>query len=383
MVSKPHGGKLVNRVARKDLRESLREQALELHSMELDDTEAADVENLAYGVYSPLEGFVGREDFESILETMRLSDDIPWSIPIILTADEEESHNVHAGDDIALRHPTGQPMAIMHVEEVYAFDKQRFCTRVFGTSDSAHPGVARISEMGGFVLAGDVTLFANIPNPYEKYTLRPAETSLLFREKNWKTVAAFQTRNVPHIGHEYLQKTALSLADGVFINPVVGRKREGDFKDDVILGSYAALLSKYFPRDTVVLSILLYEMRYAGPREAIMHAIMRKNFGCTHIIIGRDHAGVGNYYKPYDAQEIFKEFPDLGITPLFFREFFFCRGCEAVVNERMCPHPEDMHVKFSGTRLREMILRGVRPPREFMRPEVVDVVMRHPSPFVE
>jgi sulfate adenylyltransferase len=232
-------------------------------------------------------------------------------------------------------------------------------------------------------VAGDILLLNDLPNPFSKYTLRPAETRILFRERGWKTIVAFQTRNVPHLGHEYVQKSALTFVDGLFVNPVLGKKKKGDYKDEVILEAYLTLFKHYYPKNAAVLSFVRYPMRYAGPREAVHHAIMRKNFGCTHFIVGRDHAGVGNYYGPYDAHEIFKEFPDLGITPMFFREFFYCHRCKAIVNERICPHPKEDREYFSGTKIRQMIQRGEVPPDYFMRPEVYETIKRFENPFVE
>ncbi len=226
-------------------------------------------------------------------------------------------------------------------------------------------------------------MFEDVENPFERYTLSPAETRVLFKEKGWKTIVGFQTRNAPHIGHEYIQKSALAFIDGVFVNPVVGKKKQGDFKDEVIVEAYKSLIDNYYQKDTAVMSVLRYEMKYAGPREAILHAIIRKNFGCTHFAVGRDHAGVGNYYGPYDAQEIFKEFPDLGVTPVFFREFFYCKRCVAIVNERICPHTGQDRVGFSGTKMRDMIVQGLRPPSEIMRPEVADAILKFKNPFVE
>ena len=213
--------------------------------------------------------------------------------------------------------------------------------------------------------------------------MSPKETRVLFGERGWINVIAFQTRNAPHIGHEYLQKTALAFADGIFINPVIGKKKSGDFTDEVIIETYQALVNNYYRKNSVVLSVLRYEMQYAGPKEAIMHAIMRKNFGCTHIVIGRDHAGVGNYYGPYAAQDIFKEFPDLGIEAMFFKEFYYCTKCLGIANEKICPHSESERLTFSGTKLRKMFLSGETPPKEFMRPEVSQVILQSKSAFVE
>ncbi len=383
MVARPHGGRLVNRVATGRRRERLKEEVKDLQKLKVNDMAAYDVENIAYGVYSPLEGFMVKEELEWVLSEMRLPNDLPWTMPIVLWVNSREQAIPEEGDLVALLHGSGLPLAVLHVEEVYTFDKRVYAGKVFKTRDPRHPGVARILSAGDVLVGGKVELINDPPNPYERYTLRPVETRVLFRERGWRTVAGFQTRNAPHLGHEYIQKTALAFVDGVFINPVIGRKKKGDFKDEVILAAYETLIRHYHRKDSVVMSILRYEMRYAGPREAVHHAIMRKNFGCTHFIVGRDHAGVGNYYGPYEAQEIFKEFPDLGITPLFFREFFYCKRCKGVVNEKICPHSESDRVRFSGTKIRKLLTQGEKPPLEMMRPEVVETILSFEKPFVE
>jgi sulfate adenylyltransferase len=383
LVSSPHGGKLVDLVAKEDEKEALLKEAKELNSLRINDESVIDLVNIAHGVYSPLEGFMVSEDFDNVVEDMRLSNDTPWTIPIVLDVSKDEILNIKEGDDVVLLQDNKLPLALMHVEEIYKYNKKKFAFRVFKTTDSNHPSVYKILNMKELLIGGKIKLIQNPSLKFEKYTLFPKETRVLFNEKGWRTIVAFQTRNAPHIGHEYLQKTALSFTDGVFINPVIGKKKAGDFRDDVIISSYEILLKNYFPKDSAVMSVLHYNMRYAGPREAILHAIIRKNFGCTHIIIGRDHAGVGNYYKPYEAQEIFKEFPNLGITPLFFREFYFCKKCNGIVNSKICPHSEAEHVKFSGTQLRKIFLEGKRPPAEFMRPEVADIILKFQNPFVE
>lgn len=382
MVSKPHGGRLVNRVVKGRRREHLLSEAGELTKLELSESLAADVMNIAHGVYSPLEGFLTRDDYESVLNDMRLSNDIPWSIPIILDVGRDDIRGVKEGDDIALTYK-GRVIAIMKVEEIYSWDKREYCQKVFKTVDPRHPGVARTMAKKGLLIGGTIDLLNEIPEPYEKYRLWPIETRVLFEAKGWRTIAGFQTRNIPHMGHEYVQKAALTFVDGLFINPLVGWKKPGDFRDEVIIKAYEALINNYYPRDSIVFSILRMEMRYAGPREAIHHAIVRKNFGCTHFIVGRDHAGVGNFYGPYEAWEIFKEFPDLGITPLFIREAFYCRKCGSIVNEKICPHDKVYRVRISGTKLREMIRRRERPPEYMLRPEVAEVVLSFDNPFVE
>ncbi len=278
---------------------------------------------------------------------------------------------------------SGRPVAILHLEEKYEFDRDELAEKVFLTMDRAHPGVAKVAAMKEVLLAGSIDLLEVSPTPFDRYKLSPKETRILFKEKGWKTVVAFQTRNTPHIGHEYVQKTALTFTDGIFVNPVIGRKKKGDFKDEVILASYDELIKHYYLKERAVMAILQMEMRYAGPREAIHHAIVRKNFGCTHIIIGRDHAGVGNYYHPYAAQDIFEEFPDVGISPLFFRAFYYCKKCQSVVNEKICPHPPSEQVQFSGTKIRDLLVKGQVPPPELMRPEVAKIIMQFKSPFNE
>ncbi|MEM3372424.1 MAG: sulfate adenylyltransferase [Candidatus Korarchaeum sp.] len=379
MVSKPHGGRLVKRLVSPRTRERVLEEEHEYPHLEIDHGEALDAENIAHGVYSPLEGFMDRNDFESVVRDMRLSDDTPWTIPIVLSVDER---NFTEGDIILLYHD-GLAIARMHVEDIFTYDKRVLAERVFKTTDPEHPGVMKVYSMGSHLIGGKIELLNELPNPFAKYTLRPYETRILFRERGWKTIVAFQTRNVPHNGHEYIQKAALNFVDGLFINPVIGRKKKGDFKDEVIIRAYEALFEHYFPRNSTVLAAVRYEMRYAGPREAIHHAIMRKNFGATHFIIGRDHAGVGNYYDPYEAWEIFNLFPDLGIIPMFIKEAFYCRKCGSMVNAKICPHDEGFHARISGTHLREMIARGEAPPQYMMRPEIYKAIKGFENPFVE
>ena len=383
MVSRVHGGKLVNQVATSNRLKVLLGEVNELPTVELSYESAVDVESIAHGVYSPLEGFMNNEAYRSVLDEMRLPNDLPWTIPIVLDVSREAVKDVKAGDTIALSAPGNVPLAVMHVEDIYGFDKQEYSEKVFRTTDPKHPGVARVHQLKDLLIGGQIEMFKDVENPFEHYTLSPAETRVLFKEKGWRTIVGFQTRNAPHIGHEYIQKSALAFIDGVFVNPVIGRKKQGDFKDEVIVEAYKSLIDNYYQKDTAVMSILRYEMKYAGPREAILHAIIRKNFGCTHFAVGRDHAGVGNYYGPYDAQEIFKEFPDLGVTPVFFREFFYCKRCVAIVNERICPHTGQDRVGFSGTKMRDMIVQGLRPPSEIMRPEVADAILKFKNPFVE
>ncbi|MEW5901306.1 MAG: sulfate adenylyltransferase [Acidobacteriota bacterium] len=379
----PHGGKLVNRVISGDCRNEILERSKTLPALPISDDSVSDAENIGLGVFSPLEGFMGQADFRNVLREMRLQNDLPWTIPIVLDAGREEVRQLREGQDVLLVNQSGHPVAVLHLQEIYDYDKDEFAEKVFLTTDQAHPGVAEVARMKEVLLAGPIDLVEVCPTPFDRWKLTPRETRILFKEKGWKTVVGFQTRNTPHIGHEYVQKTALTFTDGIFVNPVIGRKKRGDFKDEVILASYEELIKNYYLKERAVMSILQMEMRYAGPREAIHHAVVRKNFGCTHIIIGRDHAGVGKYYHPYAAQDIFEDFPDLGIAPLFFRSFYFCKKCQSVVNEKICPHPPADQIQFSGTKIRDLLVSGEVPPAELMRPEVARVIMQFPNPFVE
>jgi len=379
----PHGGKLVDRILDGACRKDVLAASQALPKLRISDESVSDVENIASGVFSPLQGFMGKADVRNVLNEMRLPNDLPWTIPIVLDASPEEAGRFKEGKDILLVSESGRPVAVLHLEEKYQYNKDELAEKVFLTMDRAHPGVAKVAGMKDVLLAGPLDLLEISPTPFDRYKLSPKETRILFKEKGWKTIVAFQTRNTPHIGHEYVQKTALTFTDGIFVNPVIGRKKKGDFKDEVILASYDELIKHYYLKERAVMAILQMEMRYAGPREAIHHAVVRKNFGCTHIIIGRDHAGVGTYYHPYAAQDIFEEFPDLGIAPLFFRAFYFCKKCQSVVNEKICPHPPSEQIQFSGTKIRDLLVKGQIPPPELMRPEVAKVIMQFESPFNE
>ena len=379
---KPHGGKLTNRILKGENRKKAIKAATSLEKLEISKTIATDTENIAKGTFSPLHGFMNQEELENVLNHKRLLNDLPWTIPIVLDVPEEKAKNLREGDDLAL-YFQNKPLALVHLEQKYKFNKEEFAKKAFGTLDTAHPGVTKTRQMGNILLAGKIDLINEPKGPYDRYKLSPMETRVLFKEKDWRTIVGFQTRNPPHLGHEYVQKTALTFVDGVFINPVIGKKKKGDFKDEAILKAYNVLIENYYLKDRAVMSILPFEMRYAGPREAIFHAIIRKNFGCTHFIVGRDHAGIGNYYGPYEAQEIFEEFPDLGIAPLFFKSFFYCKKCGGVTNEKACPHSNKEHITFSGTKIRTIFSKGEMPPKELMRPEVSKVIAEHPTPFIE
>jgi sulfate adenylyltransferase len=379
----PHGGKLVDRVLKGTKKADALTRTAQAHRLAIDSELVSDVENIATGVYSPLEGFLGEMDLRGVLDNRRLRNDAAWTIPIVLDVDRTTADGLKTGAEILLTAEDGRAVAILHLEEKFGYDKGETAEKTFGTRDPAHPGVAKVLAMKEVLLAGPIDLLEMTPTPFDRWKLTPKETRILFEAKGWRTVVGFQTRNTPHIGHEYVQKAALTFTDGLFINPVIGRKKKGDFKDEVILASYEEAIRRYYIKERTVLAILQMEMRYAGPREAIHHAILRKNFGCTHIIIGRDHAGVGSYYPPFAAQDIFEDFPDLGIVPMFFRSFFFCKTCGSVVNEKICPHPPADHIQFSGTKIRDLLVKGECPPPELMRPEVARVIMSFKEPFNE
>ncbi len=375
---RPHGGRLINRFSKKDFTS---EELAEMPSVEVSSDLSREIENIGDGVFSPLEGFMGENDLKNILDNMRLSDDTVWTIPILLDVSAATGSEISPGDEILLKYGD-LPLATMEVEERFGFDKSEIARKVYKTTDPTHPGVNKTLNLNELFLSGRINVINSQPSSFEQFHLRPVETRLLFREKGWRTVVGFQTRNTPHMGHEYVQKTALTFVDGIFINPVIGRKKKGDFRDEVILRSYEELLKHYYLRDRAMMSILQTEMRYAGPREAVFHAIIRKNYGCTHFIVGRDHAGVGNFYGPFDAHAIFEEFPDLGITPVFFSSFFHCKRCGGVSNEKTCPH-EDSRVHYSGTDIRQMIEANQVPPSNCMRPEIAKVILGFERQFVE
>jgi len=377
-MPKPHGGKLINRHIKK---ESLDTNGLS--EFEMNTNLAEDVVNIANGVFSPLEGFLCNNDFENVVTEKRLANDTPWTIPILLDFDKNDLKEIKEGDSILLTNKENGVRALLDIDEIYAYDKKTLAQEIYGTKETSHPGVANVYNMKQLLVGGKISLVTSKTRKFDEYNLTPKETRILFKEKSWQEIVAFQTRNPPHIGHEYVQKTALTFVDGLFINPIIGKKKSGDFKDEVILSSYDTLMKHYYLKDRAVMSILRTSMKYAGPREAIHHAIMRKNFGCTHFIVGRDHAGVGNYYGPYDAHKIFSEFPDLRIIPVFFRSFSRCTKCGGVVNDKICPHDQKYHINFSGKKIRELLRNGETPPEDMMRKEVAETILKFDQPFVE
>ncbi len=376
----PHGGRLVNRQMSEQ-----RSKGLDLSNFQTVDITkemARDIENIGTGVYSPLRGFMNSADLRSVSEEMRLPTDDPWTIPILFDVTKEESNKYEEGDEILLTE-NDEPRALFKIEEKYTWDKAKTAEQVFRTSSPDHPGVHRMMNMNDVLLGGPVELIDRKKSPFEESYLKPMETRILFKEKGWKTIVGFQTRNAPHNGHEYVQKAALTFVDGIFINPVIGKKKAGDFTDRVILDTYKTLIDNYYLKERAVMSILQMEMRYAGPREAVHHSIIRKNYGCTHFIVGRDHAGVGDFYGPFDAHDIFEEFPDLKIVPLFFKSFFYCSKCGGVMNDKTCPHGDEYVMNFAGRRIRKMLKEGKVPDKLLMREEVAKIIIDSDQPFVE
>ncbi|MEP7340977.1 MAG: sulfate adenylyltransferase [Acidobacteriota bacterium] len=374
----PHGGTLVDREARSAERETLLRASAALPVVTINARAEADLELIAIGALSPLEGFLGEADYLSVRDNLRLANGLVWSIPITLSATAEERAKLNVGDDVALRTRDGQLVAVLHLAEIYAYDKQREAEAVYGTSEDKHPGVQVLYSQGEYLLGGKVTVLDH-PNGHEfkQYRHTPAQTRALFAEKGWQRIVAFQTRNPVHRAHEYIQKCAMETVDGLLLHPIVGETKADDIPAAVRLRAYEAILQNYYPLDRTVLAVLPAAMRYAGPREAIFHATIRKNYGCTHFIVGRDHAGVGNYYGTYDAQKIFGNFTaeEIGITPMFFDNTFYCRKCDGMASLKTCPHDASQHVSLSGTKVREMLTNGEIPPIEFTRPEVAQVLI--------
>ena len=375
----PHGGTLVDLLVPGEQRDRARTEADHLPKLVVSERELSDLEMLAVGALSPLTGFVGEADYLSVLDTMHLSNGLAWSIPVTLSLTDEDVKRIGAGTSVALLPAEGAPpLAIVDLTEVFKRDREKEALAVFGTEDLEHPGVGALQEAGDFCLAGPVrALTLPVHDDFVRYRLTPAQTRAEFADRGWRTVVGFQTRNPIHRAHEYIQKCALEMVDGLLVHPLVGATKGDDVPADVRMRCYEALFEGYYPKDRAMVSVFPAAMRYAGPKEAIWHAICRKNYGCTHFIVGRDHAGVGSYYGTYDAQRIFDSFEpgELGITPLMFEHSFWCNACEGMASPKTCPHGEDTRVSLSGTKVREMLRAGERPPIEFSRPEVAEILI--------
>ena len=374
----PHGGNLVNRLADENAKREWLAKAAHLPQLRVLLRERCDLEMLAIGAYSPLTGFMGKADYDGVVNHMRLANGLVWSVPITLGVSAEQAGALKEGADVALYDETGDCLAILHLEEKYPRDKKREARQVYRTEDAAHPGVDYVYKQGDVLLGGPITALARPGTDLRpELHFTPAQLRRTFVEKGWRRVVAFQTRNPMHRAHEYLTKCALEVVDALLLHPLVGETKGDDVPAPIRVRCYEIMLKDYFPKNRALLSLWGASMRYAGPREAIHHALVRKNYGCTHFIVGRDHAGVGKYYGTYDAHHIFDEFApeELGITPLFFEHTFFCRRCAGMASYKSCPHESADHVTLSGTRVRQMLTGGECPPLEFSRPEVARVLI--------
>jgi sulfate adenylyltransferase len=382
----PHGGKLVNRVLTGPAAHEARSQAAPLPAITLSPREQCDLEMIAIGAFSPLTGFMGSADFATVCTHMRLSktNGAPpagtvWPIPVVLAPPDDVAATINPTQRVALKDEHGRLLALMTIEEKYPHDKALEIPNVYLTEDDKHPGVAIVRNQGSWCLSGPVDVVDPNPQPeFPEYRLPPAKTRQAFAERGWQTIAAFQTRNPIHRAHEYLTKCALEITDGLLIHPLVGETKSDDIPADTRMACYRVLLDNYYNPQRTMLTVMPLAMRYAGPREAILHAIIRKNYGVTHFIVGRDHAGVGTYYGTYDAQKIFDQFkPDeIGVTPLKFEHSSWCKTCEGMVSAKTCPHGPETKVFLSGTKVRDLLKAGHRPPMEFSRPEVADILIK-------
>ncbi len=374
-----HGGKLIDRMVKNT------KDTENMYAVSISDDLANDVENIADGIFSPLEGFLDQDDVESVVKRGRLANDVAWTIPIVLDASKDDAMAIKDAGEVLLKNSQGVGIAILSVNDIYKSAKEDIAQGVYGVVDTSHPGVAYTLSLQEYFVSGKIDY---IQRPDDsKISLRsdrqtPQQTRKAFENAGWKTICAFQTRNPPHVAHEILQKTSITTRDGVFVNPLVGRKKKGDFVDELIISCYKEVIKLYYPEKRCHFATVHTEMKYAGPKEAIHHAIMRQNYGCTHIIIGRDHAGVGSFYSPFAAQEIFSEYPELEIQPVFFPAFFYCNLCLTYTNIKCCPHDDSSREQISGTMLREMIQNHKTPSKFILRPEVSEIILKHPNPFV-
>ncbi len=378
----PHGGVLKPLLLQGEELIEEKKRAESLPQVRLNSRETSDLIMLAVGAFSPLKGFMGRNDYVGVVENMHTADNVLWPIPITLAVSQEQANSLSEGDRVALvDDESGELMGSLHIQDKFSYDKKNEAKKVFGTDDREHPGVAKIYAQGDVYLGGPVKIFSEGPYPelYGDDYARPAETRAIFEQLGWSTVAAFQTRNPLHRSHEYATKIAMEVTDGILIHPIVGKLKAGDIPADIRLQCYKVLLDNYYPKERVVMKVYPMEMRYGGPREAVLHAIFRQNYGCSHLIVGRDHAGVGSYYGPFDAQAIFDDIDEgeLEIKPLKIDWTFWCHKCDSMASMKTCPHGKEDRVLISGTKVREMLSNGQKPPKEFSRPEVAEILINY------
>lgn len=376
----PHGDTLIDRVPDEHEAERVESAAVDGPRICLDQSQYQDAVNISTGRFSPVKGFFTQNDFLKVVNDMTLEDGTVWPIPITLDVDAETAADLSLSEYTGLEAPDGELVGAIEVEEIYRFEKKETAKKVFGTDDPSHPGVEAYLERDDFLVGGEITMFET--QRHNEYDLLPVESRVLFEHTGWQRVVGFQTRNAPHRAHEYIQKTALEMTDGLLVQPKLGEKKPGDYRDEVIMGAYRTLIDNYYPENAVALSVFPSTMRYAGPREAVFDAIVRKNQGCTHFIVGRDHAGVEDFYGEYDAQRLFREIDDIGITPLFFDYSFYCETCDGMASAKTCPHDDSARIYPSGSKIRGLIRDGDAPSERIMRPEVTEYVNQAEAPFV-
>jgi len=375
----PHGGSLVDRTVERSAHKNRVGEITSLPKITLDERLYQDVINISNGRYSPISGFMNHDNFQKVAKDMTLGDGTVWPLPVILDVGSELATKLEPHKRAALVIPDDQIVGTIDVRDIYKVNKRDAAESIFGTSDTDHPGVANFLSTQDFFVGGPISVFEG--QRYNDHDLQPVESRVLFKQYDWDTVVGFQTRNAPHRGHEYIQKCALEQTDGLLVQPKLGEKKVGDYTDDVILEAYEELIRHYYPDECVVLSVFPSRMRYAGPREAVFDAIVRKNQGCTHFIIGRDHAGVSDYYEVDAAHQIFDEIANIGIEPMLFEHAFYCRDCDGMCSDRICPH-EDERVYPSGSKVRKLVQNGEKPSEKIMRPEVASFIIETPQPFV-